>query len=206
MRAIPNLLTLARIALALMMFASLVVIGAGERGVPVPIEVRVGLAWFSVAAFVIAGLTDFLDGWMARRWGATSLAGAILDPIADKVLVCAAIVGLLAVGMPDLFVFAAFGGLILFREFSISALREVLAPRGIRLPTTFLAKTKTTLQLVALGAVMILDFWPVWRIDMGIAALQKAWSVAEVLLALATIVTLWTGVQYAREAARALRT
>ena len=70
-----------------------------------------------------------------------------------------AILGLLAIHTPGVLVS---GGLILFREFAVSALREVLAPRGIRLPVTVLAKTKTSLQLVALGALMFLSFWPVW--------------------------------------------
>ena len=68
------------------------------------------------------------------------------------------------------------GGLILFREFAVSALREVLAPRGIKLPVTFLAKTKTTLQLVALGALMILWFWPAWRIAVPLDDLRIAWA------------------------------
>ena len=206
MRFIPNLLTAARLVLSVLMFASLAVIGGAEGELHVPRDVNIALAWFAVLAFIVAALTDFLDGWLARRWKVTSLTGAILDPIGDKVLVCGAIVGLMAVGMPYLFVFAILGGLILFREFAISALREVLAPRGIKLPVTFPAKTNTTLQLVALGAIMILDFWPVWRIDAGVAFLIKAWFLAMLLMAVATAVTLWTGVQYARAAAKALKT
>jgi CDP-diacylglycerol--glycerol-3-phosphate 3-phosphatidyltransferase len=203
MKHLPNLLTVARLVLTLLMFASLVAIGAGERGAPIPDVVGVWLVRFSLGAFIVAAVTDFLDGWMARRWEVTSLAGAILDPIADKVLVCGAIIGLLTVGMP--YWFAALGGLILFREFAVSALREVLAPRGIKLPVTFLAKTKTTVQLLALAGLMILAFWPVWGIDWPVAQLQTAWLWAEMLLFLATLVTVWTGVEYGRAAARALR-
>ena len=203
MKHLPNLLTVARLVLTLLMFASLVAIGAGERGAPIPDVVGVWLVRFSLGAFIVAAVTDFLDGWMARRWEVTSLAGAILDPIADKVLVCGAIIGLLTVGMP--YWFAALGGLILFREFAVSALREVLAPRGIKLPVTFLAKTKTTVQLLALAGLMILAFWPVWEIDWPVAQLQTAWLWAEMLLFLATLVTVWTGVEYARAALRALR-
>jgi CDP-diacylglycerol--glycerol-3-phosphate 3-phosphatidyltransferase len=204
MKHVPNLLTFARLALSLLMFASLVAIGAGERGAPIPGWAGLALIWFSVAAFVTASVTDFFDGWLARRWGATSLTGAILDPIADKVLVCGAIIGLLAVGMP--YTFAALGGLILFREFAVSALREVLAPRGVKLPVTFLAKTKTTVQLAALGVVMILAFWPVWGLAASVAQIRAAWTAADLLLAAATAVTLWTGAQYAQAAARALKT
>jgi CDP-diacylglycerol--glycerol-3-phosphate 3-phosphatidyltransferase len=203
MKQLPNLLTLVRLVLSLAMFASLVTIGAAEHGVPLSSDAGIGLAWFSVIAFVVASVTDFFDGWLARRLGVTSLAGAILDPIADKILVCGAIVGLLIVGLP--YMFGALGGLILFREFAVSALREVLAPRGVKLPVTFMAKTKTTLQLVALGALMILWFWPAWRIPVPLDDLRIAWESAQMLMVLATTVTLWTGAQYGRAAAKALR-
>ncbi len=204
MKHLPNLLTLARLVLSLAMFVSLVTIAAAEHGAPVPNAVGLGLIWFSVTAFVVASVTDFFDGWLARRWKVTSLAGAILDPIADKILVCGAIIGLIIVGLP--YMFGAMGGLILFREFAVSALREVLAPRGIKLPVTFMAKTKTTLQLLALGALMILWFWPAWRITVPLGVLQLAWIIAQMLLVLATAVTLWTGAEYGRAAMRALRT
>ena len=203
MKHLPNLLTIARLVLSLGMFAALVTIGAAEHGAPVPAELGLGLAWFSVIAFVVASVTDYFDGWLARRYGVTSLTGAVLDPIADKILVCGAIVGLLIAGLP--YMFGALGGLILFREFAVSALREVLAPRGIKLPVTFLAKTKTTLQLVALGALMILWFWPAWNLRLPLDDLGYAWEAAQMLLVLATLVTLWTGVEYGRAAARALR-
>jgi CDP-diacylglycerol--glycerol-3-phosphate 3-phosphatidyltransferase len=198
MRTLPNLLTIARLALSLAMFASLIALTAAEHGAPIPDAIGVALIWFSLAAFIVAGITDFLDGWIARRFNVTSLTGAILDPIADKVLVCGAIVGLIAIGMP--YVFAALGGLILMREFAVSAMREVLAPRGITLPVTLLAKTKTTLQIVALGACMALAFWPAWRLNVEVGVLRNAWTACEVLLAVATAVTLWTGAQYARSA------
>jgi len=187
MKHLPNLLTFVRLFLTLAMFASWWPSAPASAARPYPNAAGVWLVRFSLAAFIVAGVTDFLDGWLARRWKVTSLAGAILDPIADKVLVCGAIVGLLAVGMP--YWFAALGGLILFREFAISALREVLAPRGIKLPVTFLAKTKTTVQLLALAGLMILAFWPVWGIDWPVAQLQKAWLWAEMLFFLATLVT-----------------
>jgi CDP-diacylglycerol--glycerol-3-phosphate 3-phosphatidyltransferase len=97
------------------------------------------------------------------------------------------------------------GGLILFREFAVSALREVLAPRGVKLPVTFLAKTKTTLQLVALAALMALIFWPVWGLPAPDAQLEKAYEAAEALFAVAAAVTLWTGFEYGRAALKALK-
>jgi CDP-diacylglycerol--glycerol-3-phosphate 3-phosphatidyltransferase len=202
LKALPNLLTVLRLVLSLAMFAALAVVGAGLSGAGLGPAGGVFLVRFSLAAFVVAALTDFLDGWLARRWGATSVLGAILDPIADKVLVCAAILGLLATQTPGVLIP---GGLILFREFAVSALRETLAPRGISLPVTFLAKTKTALQLVALGALMVVWFWPAWRIDVRIEDLRRALQAVQLLLAAAAAVTLWTGVEYGWAAWRALR-
>ena len=204
MNALPNLLTGLRLVLSLAMFAAFAAVGAGLSGRGPDVlgpGAAVWLVRFAFAAFAVAAVTDFFDGWLARRWGVTSLMGAILDPIADKVLVCAAILGLLATQTPGVLIS---GGLILFREFAVSALREVLAPRGISLPVTFLAKTKTTLQLVALGALMVVWFWPAWRIDAGIGQLRMAMEAAELLFGLAAAVTLWTGIEYGLAARRAL--
>jgi CDP-diacylglycerol--glycerol-3-phosphate 3-phosphatidyltransferase len=197
MKHIPNLLTALRLFLSLAMFGALAAIGGGLAGT----AGGAPLARFALASFVIAAITDFFDGWLARRWNVVSTAGAILDPIADKVLVCGAILGLLAVGAPGVLIP---GGLILFREFAVSALREVLAPRGIKLPVTFLAKTKTALQLLALGAMMVVWFWPVWRIDARTDHLRLALDGAILLFDIAALVTLWTGIEYAVSARRAL--
>jgi CDP-diacylglycerol--glycerol-3-phosphate 3-phosphatidyltransferase len=116
-----------------------------------------------------------------------------MDPIADKVLVCGAILGLLAVGTQGILA-ASF--VILFREFAVSAMREVLAPRGVKLPVTFLAKTKTTLQLIALAFLMVVSFW---TLDPRLVLAAKA------LYGFAAAVTLWTGIEYAMAARKALR-
>lgn len=202
MKHLPNVLTGLRLVLSLFMFVAMVVVGEGLNGGAIAPDVGAWLARLAFAAFVVAAVTDFFDGWLARRWGATSVTGAILDPIADKILVCGAILGLLAVRTPGVLVS---GAVILFREFAVSALREVLAPRGIKLPVTVLAKTKTALQLVALGALMFLTFWPVWGINADIAPLIKAVQAAELLFLAAALVTVWTGLDYARAAVRALR-
>jgi CDP-diacylglycerol--glycerol-3-phosphate 3-phosphatidyltransferase len=196
MKHIPNLLTALRLVLSLAMFAALVVIGSG--GYP---AIAAGLIRFTLAAFIVAAVTDFFDGWLARRWRVVSVTGAILDPIADKILVCGAILGLIAVGAPEMLLL---GGIILFREFAVSALREVLAPRGIRLPVTFLAKVKTTLQLVAIAAMMIVWFWPAWSLNARIDQLRLALEGAVMLMGIAAVVTLWTGLEYARNAWLAL--
>lgn len=201
MKALPNALTILRLVLSLAMFAAMAAVGAGLADTGDGPAGGIFLVRFSLAAFVVAAVTDFFDGWLARRWDVVSVLGAILDPIADKILVCAAILGLLAVQTPGVLVS---GGLILFREFAVSALREVLAPRGIKLPVTFLAKTKTTLQLVALAALMVVWFWPAWHIDARMDHLKTALQAAEGLFAIAAAVTLWTGIEYGWAAWRAL--
>jgi len=149
MKAIPNLLSAGRLILTLLMFVALSVVGGGVPYVMVDQEIYPALLRFAFWAFVIAAVTDFFDGWLARKLDAVTVWGAILDPIGDKVLVCGAILGLLALGPQPMVVLPA--GLILFREFTVSALREVGAGKGVILPVTRLAKWKTTLQLIALG-------------------------------------------------------
>jgi CDP-diacylglycerol--glycerol-3-phosphate 3-phosphatidyltransferase len=198
-RRLPNLLTGLRLVLSLFVFFALV---AAARVPMLDPALRFALARWAFVAFVVAAVTDFFDGWLARRCDAVSIAGAILDPIADKVLICAAILGLAAVSEAPAFLIPA--GLILFREFAVSALREVTAGRGVKLPVTRLAKWKTTFQLVALGALMITDCWPAFGLprdwplygDAAIGALALFW--------LACLITLITGAQYAAQAWRAL--
>ena len=188
MKHVPNILTLGRLVLTLAVFLALM------AGVTMP-TAGPPLLQFAFWGFMIAGATDFLDGWLARKYQVESLTGAILDPIADKVLVAGGIVGLAINGDH---VAALAGGLILFREFSVSALREVLAPRGLRLPVTVLAKWKTTLQLVALSAALLRLTQPAWMtgpISTGI----------DLSLWLAAAVTLWTGVEYGLAARKALK-
>jgi cardiolipin synthase (CMP-forming) len=199
---IPNLLTILRLVLVLVTFAALAWLAAFFHGGEAPVTAQV-LAYVAVISFVVAAVTDFLDGWLARRWNVVSMFGAIMDPIADKVLVCGAILGLLAIGVPGLLIPS---GVILFREFAVSAMREVLAPKGIKLPVTFLAKTKTTLQLVSLTAIMVTAFWGAWGIQLNAGTVSKMITAAQVLYGFAAAVTLWTGIEYALAARKALRT
>jgi CDP-diacylglycerol--glycerol-3-phosphate 3-phosphatidyltransferase len=157
---------------------------------------------WAFGAFVVAGLSDFLDGWLARRLNARTLWGAILDPIADKVLVCAAILGLMSLGQNAAVAIPA--ALILFREFTVSALREAAAGKGVSLPVTMLAKWKTTLQLVALGGEMLVACWAAFGLPDDPGVLSPATLAAHALLWGAALVTLVTGAQYWEQARRAL--
>jgi CDP-diacylglycerol--glycerol-3-phosphate 3-phosphatidyltransferase len=200
MNRVPNLLTGLRLALALFTFFGLA--GATLLSDRLTPATQFSLERWAFWAFVVAALTDFVDGWLARRLNATSLWGAILDPIADKVLVCGVILGLLTLG-PNAPV-AIPAALILFREFTVSALREVAAGKGVSLPVTLLAKWKTTLQLVALGAELLVACWAAFSLPNDPAVLGPATMVAHALLWVAAVITLITGAQYWEQARKAL--
>lgn len=204
MKALPNILTSARLVIALFMFVAL---AAAAGGVPwlsenLTGEQQMSLQRWAFWAFVVAAVTDFFDGWLARKLDAVSIWGAILDPIGDKILVCGALLGLMALGPNPLVILPS--GLILFREFAVSALREVGAGKGIKLPVTVLAKWKTTLQLVAIGAEMILVSWAAFHLPNDPSIVTPATYVTHGLLWLAAVVTLITGAQYWEAARKAL--
>jgi CDP-diacylglycerol--glycerol-3-phosphate 3-phosphatidyltransferase len=110
--------------------------------------------WIALLLFIFASLTDYVDGWLARRWNQVTRFGAMLDPIADKAMVVIALAVLLGLhGISDwtLIPVAA----ILFREVFVSGLREYLGAHAGRLKVTPLAKWKTTVQMVAIGFLFV---------------------------------------------------
>ena len=196
MKSLPNILTGSRLVMALFMF---VAFAAAAGAVPyfsgrLEPDAQFALQRWAVYAFVLAAVTDFFDGWLARKLDAVSVWGAILDPIGDKVLVCGAILGLMSLGPQPMVVLPA--GLILFREFTVSALREVGAGRGVKLPVTLLAKWKTTLQLTALAMELIVAAWGAFSLPDGTAFRAGFEVAAHTLFWLAAVVTLITGFQY----------
>ena len=206
-KSLPNILTGSRLFMALFMF---VAFAAAAGAVPyfsnrLEPEAQFALQRWAVYAFILAAVTDFFDGWLARKLDAESVWGASLDPIGDKVLVCGAILGLLALGPQPFVVLPA--GLILFREFTVSALREVGAARGVKLPVTLLAKWKTTLQLTALAMELVVAAWgafPFLPQDGGAFRNGFEWA-AHGLFWVAAVVTLITGFQYWEQTRKALQ-
>ena len=189
---IPNILTGIRLFAGVIMFLIL----AGATGIPVlsgylSPDDQFALYRAAFWIFVIAASTDWVDGYLARRWNSTTRWGAILDPIADKILVTGAILGLLTSG--SLTFIAIPCGLILFREFAVSALRETMAGK-VDLPVTVLAKWKTTLQMVALGAQQLILLWDGFGFPLEWQPHFQTF--AYVLIWAAAVVTLWTGWQY----------
>jgi cardiolipin synthase len=199
---IPNILTGLRLAAGVVMFLILAGATGGVPGAAAFLSPDDQFALYRAGfwIFVVAASTDWFDGWLARRWHAETRWGAILDPIADKVLVTGAILGVLTSGAVPQIVIPC--GLILFREFAVSALRETTAGR-VELPVTQLAKWKTTLQLVALGLQLFARNWDGWNLPFDYLPVFQL--VADVLIWIAAVATVWTGWVYFREAQRQMR-
>ena len=207
MKHIPNLLTAARILAGVLMFLFL---AAAAGGVPFVSEsltpdTQFALERWALILFVLACLTDFFDGWLARKLNATSAWGVILDPIGDKILICGAILGLAALGALGTQPQTALPfAVILFREFAVSALREGVAPKGVKIPVTLLAKWKTTLQMVAVFAELLVSSWAAWGLPEDPGIQGAATTVAHVLLWIAAALTFWTGAEYWHKAHKAI--
>jgi len=148
--------------------------------------------WIGFAIFTIAGITDFFDGYIARKFSMTSALGKFMDPIADKLLIAAAIMMMVAFHrIEGLAVIAAV--VILCREFVVSGLREFLAELKVSVPVSLLAKWKTTLQIIALGFLLVGDASP---------DIIDAVFIGNICLWVAAVLTLYTGFDYLKAGMR----
>ena len=180
---LPNRLSILRLILS--------VVFVGVLSVP---EVK----WSGVAAFfifVVAGLTDFFDGYIARKYNMITDLGKLLDPIADKIMVSAAFIMLVAhnsimkVETPAWIVIA-----ILAREFSITGLRSLAAAKGVILAAERIGKHKTISQIVTALVGLALLSCQQWGIAFG--WLGYAFTLYQVLLYATLIITVWSGLAY----------
>lgn len=145
------------------------------------------MRWLALAIFAVAGVTDFLDGYLARAWNQQSSLGRMLDPIADKLLVAASLLMLVADGsVTSWSIWAAI--VILCREILVSGLREFLAELRVSVPVTKVAKWKTTAQLAAIGFLI--------AGPAGERVLPGTVGIGLVLLWIAAVLTLYTGWDY----------
>lgn len=176
MKSLPNILTLSRVLIIPALVAVFYLI-KGDMAY-----------WLSFLIFALAGITDFFDGYLARTYGTTSKLGQFMDPVADKLMVAATIIMLVAfervIGVHIIAVM-----IILLREIMVSGLREFLAELSVSIPVTKLAKWKTTLQMLALGALLIGHAAPPWL---------PAYEIGLISLWLAALLTLYTGYDYLR--------
>lgn len=174
--SLPNILTYGRILAVPALVASFFVTGDWGR-------------WLAMWIFIAAGVSDFLDGYLARAWQQQSALGQMLDPVADKLIVAAALLMLAADGTIAGWSLWA-GVIILSREILVSGLREFLGTLNVGVPVTKLAKWKTLVQMVAIGFLLA-----------GSAG-DKIWPHTTLfgltLLWIAAILTIYTGYDYLR--------
>ena len=170
MMNLPNILALIRIFLAPLMFVLLV-----NRDLS--IFQGIHTSWLDYCAaliFVLASITDFFDGYIARNWNQKTQLGAILDPLADKMLTLAAFLGLMMIDRASPWAIY----LILTREFFITGLRVAAVSEGKDIAASMAGKVKTVLQMIAIGFLMM------------------NWPFAELLLWASVALTLYSGFEY----------
>jgi len=169
LKNIPNILAFIRVMMAFLMYFFLV-----NRDL---FSVHPSwLDYFAALIFVLASITDFFDGYIARNFDATSKLGEILDPLADKMLILGAFLGLLYLHRANAWAIY----LILVREFFITALRIAMVQENLSVKASFAGKVKTVSQMFAIG-FLLMD-----------------WPFANALLWIAVILTLYSGFEYVK--------
>ena len=176
---LPNLLTLARVAavplIVIIMFS----------------DSRAAGLW-AAAIFGAAAVTDFIDGWLARKWGVVTVLGKFLDPLADKLIVMAALIMLIPFGrIPAWAVF-----LVLGREIIITGLRSIASSEGIVIDASDLGKYKTIYQMVAIpGLLLHYDYY--WFFGVRSELLHvNMHNFGMFFFVIALALTLWSGFDY----------
>ncbi len=170
---IPNILASVRLLLAPIMFMLLV-----NQDAPIFSEIHPSwLNYFAGFIFVIASITDFFDGYIARTFNQITILGQILDPLADKMLTLAGFLGLMIQDIASPWAIY----LILTRELFITGLRVSAISEGIDISASILGKIKTVIQMIAIGFLLM------------------RWSGGETLLWIAVILTLYSGYEYVRD-------
>ncbi|MDY2726022.1 MAG: CDP-diacylglycerol--glycerol-3-phosphate 3-phosphatidyltransferase [Anaerostipes faecalis] len=166
---LPNKLTILRILMIPVFLVFLMTDVAGENG-----------KWIAVAIFIIASLTDFLDGYIARKYNLVSNFGKFMDPLADKLLVCSAMIAL--VGMDRLSSLVAI--IIIAREFIISGFRLVASDNGVVIAASYWGKFKTNFQMFMI--IMLI-------IDLGT---KTAVMIENILIVIAVALTIISLIDY----------
>ena len=177
-KAIPNALTLFRCLISILL--PILIIYGGETG-----------AILAAPLLLLAGLSDYFDGFYARKYNVVSVFGKILDPIADKLLVIGVLLSLASENLLDFYFGFIPSLIIILREIFISGLRESVSSHNFTLKVSVLAKWKTTIQLFACGSFLV------WRMNEYFYNIDFLGFISYSLLWLASIITLITGFQYA---------
>jgi CDP-diacylglycerol---glycerol-3-phosphate 3-phosphatidyltransferase len=169
---VPNIVTLFRIGLVPVLMVLLLFTG--------PVA-----AWTVAGAFLVATLSDYVDGYIARNYSAYSVLGTFLDPLADKLLVCAALIMLAGMARTPR-VPAWMVAIIVGREIMVTALRALAASEGLVVGAEELGKYKMTLQAIALEALLV--HYTHWHINFFAAGMFLLW--------ISMVVSLWSGAEY----------
>ncbi|MEW6625022.1 MAG: CDP-diacylglycerol--glycerol-3-phosphate 3-phosphatidyltransferase [Bacillota bacterium] len=168
---LANRVTLARIILVpIFMFFILIRIPFGE--------------YIAAAIFILAASTDGLDGYIARARKEVTKFGKLLDPLADKLLVSAALISLVEINLVNAWIAVV----IIGREFAVTGLRSIAAGEGVIISASKLGKYKTISQIVAIVAVILNDFL--------MKSLGLPFNLGEILIHIAVVFTLWSGFDY----------
>ena len=176
---LPNLLTLARVA-AVPLIVIIMLADSRDAG------------FWAAAIFGAAAATDFIDGWLARKWGVVTVLGKFLDPLADKLIVMAALIMLIPFGrIPAWAVF-----LVLGREIIITGLRSIASSEGIVIDASDLGKYKTIYQMVAIpGLLLHYDYY--WFFGVRSELLHvNMHNFGMFFFVIALALTLWSGFDY----------
>ncbi len=176
---LPNTLTIARIFFVPLLVAALVQqhVGMTIAGVHVTND------WLALAIFLVAAATDLLDGYLARRWRQVTTIGTLLDPIADKMLVSAALISLVQVGVLPAWMCI----LIVGREFAVSGLRSIAASEGYIVKANDMGKTKMLAQVAAISAMLLSVRHPI------------IWTWAMVLMWIVVFFSMLSAISYFRK-------
>lgn len=176
---LPNILTLARVA-----------------AVPVIVVLLLSdsrsLGMWAAAIFGLAAVTDFIDGWLARKWEIETILGKFLDPLADKLIVMAALIMLIPLDrVPAWMVF-----LILAREMIVTGLRSIASSEGIVIAASDLGKYKTIYQMVAIPGLMLhYDFYWLFGLEWGLFRVNMH-NFGIFFFYIAFGLTMWSGFDY----------
>jgi CDP-diacylglycerol---glycerol-3-phosphate 3-phosphatidyltransferase len=177
---LPNLLTILRIFFVPLLVAALV-----QEGFWLQRPWVVSKDFIALSIFLLAAATDFLDGYLARRWQQVTTVGTLLDPIADKLLISAALVSLVQIHRVP----AWMAVLIIGREFAVSGLRSIASAEGYTIKASELGKTKTALQVVGIALVLLSLRFPFF-VEWGLWAMWAA-VIAAMVSAIDYFVKFW---------------
>lgn len=170
---LPNKLSLFRIALVPLFLIFLLV----QFSLPFSLYAK----YLAIFIFIVAALTDSLDGYIARKHGLITKFGKLIDPLADKMLISGALIALVSLG--EISAWPAF--IIITREFAVTGFRSIASTEGVVIAASIWGKVKTSLQIIAIVAVMI-----------NSSIFEIPFAGADILIWAATIVTILSGVDY----------